>query len=46
MKVSNQQIGAMWTEMSAKFSDPYQSNSKIQKMDAWEGESNYEEPFD
>ena len=35
MKVSNQQIGAMWTEMSAKFSDPYKSNNQIQKMKNW-----------
>ena len=36
MKVSNQQIGAMWMEMSAKFSDPYQGNNGIQKMENWD----------
>lgn len=41
MKVNNQQIGAMWTQMSSKFSDPYQNKSSIRKMENWDEESNF-----
>ena len=32
MKVSNQKVGAMWTEVSAKFSDPFKNSQNILRM--------------
>ena len=33
MKVNTQKVGAMWTEVSAKFSDPFQKPQNIQRME-------------
>lgn len=31
--MNNQEIGAMWTEISYRFSDPYNRHPVIQKME-------------
>ena len=36
MKVNNQKVGAMWTEVSAKFSDPFKKPQSIQIMQSIE----------
>ena len=39
MKVNTQKVGATWTEVSAKFSDPFKKQQGILKMESINEES-------